>query len=89
MIIPQPSSSRLPLTETTEIGRPNPTVSLPVPCLSHQTPIPTPRPITQGTAVRGPRIDRLLLTHCRQGFVLVHPLIHLVKQRLREAVSGV
>ena len=78
MIIPQPSSSPLPLTETTDIGRPNPTVSLPVSCLSHQTPIPTTRPFTLGTAVRGPRIDRLLLTHCRQEFVGVQPLLRVV-----------
>jgi hypothetical protein len=66
------------MTETRETERPNPTVSRPVPSLSHQDRIPATPPVTHRTALRGTRIDRLLLVHCREGFVLVHPLTRLV-----------
>ena len=67
-------------TETSGIGRPNPSLSLPVPCSSHQSPIPAMPPVPHQPTLRGPRVDRLLLAHCREGFVPVHPLTRVVSR---------
>ena len=78
MTTPDASAPFVPSTETSGTGRPNPIVSLPVPCASYPTPIPATPSVPYRTALRGTRIDRLLLAHCREGFVPVHPLTRVV-----------
>ena len=78
MTTPEASSPFVPSTETSGTGRPNPSITLPVPCASHQSPTPATPPVPYRTARRGTRIDRLLLAHCREEFVPVHPLTRVV-----------
>lgn len=78
MKVPREASPQIPMDETGETTGPNPIVSRLIPSLSHQTPIPATPPVTQKTKLSGARIIRLLLTHCREGFVLVQPLTRLV-----------
>ena len=78
MKIRREASRHTPRNETGGTAGPNPIVSPLIPSLPHQTPDPATPPVTQKTALRGARIIRLLLTHCRGGFVLVQPLTRLV-----------
>jgi hypothetical protein len=78
MKVPREASPQIPMNETGGKTGPNPIVSRLVPSLFHQTPAPATPPVTQKTALRGARITRLLLTHCRGGFVLLQPLTRLV-----------
>ncbi len=67
-----------PMNEIDGTACPNPIVSPLIPSLSNQTPSPATPPVTQKTPLRGARIIRMLLTHCRGGFVLVQPLTRLI-----------
>ena len=78
MKVPRAASPQVPMNETGGTACPNPIVSPLIPLLSHQTPIPATRPVTQKTKLPGARIIRLVLTHCREGFVLLQPLTRLV-----------
>ncbi len=78
MPIPEDSSRLVSSTEVSGTARPNPTISLPVPRSSHRTPSPAEPATPHQPALRGPRIDRLLLTHCREGCISVSELTRLV-----------
>ena len=78
MKIPRKVSPHTAMNDIGETAGPNPIVSPLIPSLPHQTPALATPPVIQKTALRGARITRLLLTHCRGDFVLVQPLTRLV-----------
>lgn len=78
MKVPREASPDRPMHETGGKPGPNPIVSPLIPSVSHQAPLPATLSLIQKTALPGARIIRMVLTHCRDGFVLLQPLTRLV-----------